>query len=41
VGEIAHEVGSPTGTVKAWLARGRRAMAEHLAESTGEIVLGR
>jgi RNA polymerase sigma-70 factor (ECF subfamily) len=41
VGEIAHEVGSPTGTVKTWLARGRRAMAEHLAESTGEIVLGR
>lgn len=41
VGEIAHEVGAPTGTVKARLARGRRAMAQYLSESTGEIVLGR
>jgi RNA polymerase sigma-70 factor (ECF subfamily) len=41
VGDIAHEVGAPTGTVKAWLVRGRRALAEHLSESTGEIVLGR
>jgi RNA polymerase sigma-70 factor (ECF subfamily) len=41
VGEIAREVGAPTGTVKARLARGRRAMAAYLSESTGEIVLGR
>lgn len=32
VAEIAHEVGAPTGTVKARLARGRRAMAGHLSE---------
>lgn len=33
VGEIAAEVGAPAGTVKAWLARGRRAMAAHLSET--------
>ncbi len=32
VAEIAAEVGAPANTVKTWLARGRRAMAEHLAE---------
>jgi RNA polymerase sigma-70 factor (sigma-E family) len=32
VEEIAREVGSPTGTVKARLARGRRALAEHLTD---------
>ena len=31
VAEIAQEVGAPTGTVKAWLARGRRSLAEHLS----------
>jgi RNA polymerase sigma-70 factor (sigma-E family) len=33
VDEIAAEVGAPTGTVKAWLARGRRAMAAHLSDT--------
>jgi len=33
VGEIAAEVGVPGGTIKAWLARGRRAMAAHLSET--------
>jgi len=32
VAEIAEEVGAPAGTVKARLARGRRAMAGHLTE---------
>ena len=32
VEEISREVGAPTGTVKAWLARGRRAMSRHLGE---------
>ena len=32
VGEIALEIGAPTGTVKARLARGRRAMAGHLTD---------
>ena len=40
VGEIAYEVGAPTGTVKARLARGRRALAEHLSD-TGDLVMGR
>ncbi|BCJ53374.1 RNA polymerase sigma24 factor [Actinoplanes sp. NBRC 14428] len=40
VGEIAEEVGAPTGTVKARLARGRRAMAAHLSESD-EYMTGR
>ncbi|BFU42843.1 sigma-70 family RNA polymerase sigma factor [Krasilnikovia sp. MM14-A1004] len=35
VAEIAQEVGAPTGTVKARLARGRRAMAEHLSDTEG------
>lgn len=39
VEEISHEVGSPTGTVKAWLARGRKAMARHLSE-TDETLMG-
>lgn len=33
VGEIAAEVAAPAGTVKAWLARGRRAMAAHLLDN--------
>jgi len=33
VAEIAQEVGAPGGTIKARLARGRRAMAEHLSET--------
>ncbi len=40
VGEIAYEVGAPAGTVKARLARGRRALAEHLSD-TGDLVMGR
>ena len=40
VGEIAHEVGAPTGTVKARLARGRKAMAAHLND-TGDFAMGR
>ena len=40
VGEIAHEVGAPTGTVKARLARGRQAMAAHLTD-TGDFAMGR
>ena len=40
VGEIAHEVGAPTGTVKARLARGRTAMAAHLND-TGDFAMGR
>ena len=34
VAEVAHEVGSPEGTVKARLARGRAALAELLADTT-------
>jgi RNA polymerase sigma-70 factor (sigma-E family) len=34
VAEISHEVGAPTGTVKARLARGRKAMAQHLSDDT-------
>jgi RNA polymerase sigma-70 factor (sigma-E family) len=34
VEEIAAETGAPTGTVKARLARGRRALARHLSEFT-------
>ncbi|MEV4640342.1 SigE family RNA polymerase sigma factor [Actinoplanes sp. NPDC049548] len=40
VGEIAAEVGAPTGTVKARLARGRRAMAAHLSD-TDDYTTGR
>jgi RNA polymerase sigma-70 factor (ECF subfamily) len=40
VAEIAQEVGAPAGTIKARLARGRRAMAEHLSE-TEEYAMGR
>jgi DNA-directed RNA polymerase specialized sigma24 family protein len=32
IGEIAAETGAPTGTVKARLARGRKALASHLTE---------
>ncbi|MEV8506618.1 SigE family RNA polymerase sigma factor [Actinoplanes sp. NPDC051475] len=39
VGEIAAEVGAPTGTVKARLARGRRAMAAHLSDD--DYAMGR
>jgi RNA polymerase sigma-70 factor, ECF subfamily len=33
VQQVAHETGAPTGTVKARLARGRAALATHLADS--------
>lgn len=36
VDEIAHETGARPGTVKAWLSRGRRAMAPYLTETAGE-----
>jgi RNA polymerase sigma-70 factor (ECF subfamily) len=29
---VAHEVGAPEGTVKAWLSRGRTALAALLAD---------
>jgi RNA polymerase sigma-70 factor (ECF subfamily) len=32
VAEVAHEVGAPEGTVKAWLSRGRAALAALLAD---------
>jgi RNA polymerase sigma-70 factor (ECF subfamily) len=38
--EISAEVGAPTGTVKARLTRGRKAMAGHLTD-TDDFVLGR
>lgn len=34
VHQVAAEVGAPTGTIKARLARGRAALAELLAEDT-------
>jgi RNA polymerase sigma-70 factor (sigma-E family) len=37
VAEISAEVAAPTGTVKARLARGRKAMAEHLSDGAGMI----
>lgn len=40
VDEISGEVGAPTGTVKARLARGRKAMAVHLSD-TGDFAMGR
>jgi RNA polymerase sigma-70 factor (sigma-E family) len=40
VDEISREVGSPTGTIKARLARGRKAMAVHLSD-TGDFAMGR
>jgi RNA polymerase sigma-70 factor (ECF subfamily) len=39
VAEIAREVGAPAGTVKTWLSRGRRALAEQLSDD--ELVSGR
>ncbi|MFR9798803.1 SigE family RNA polymerase sigma factor [Streptomyces sp. MS06] len=39
VEEIARETGARPGTVKARLSRGRRAMAPHLTETTGEAGL--
>jgi RNA polymerase sigma-70 factor, ECF subfamily len=39
VGEISREVGVPTGTVKARLSRGRRALAAQLGESGPETGL--
>ena len=36
IDEIAHELGAPAGTVKARLARGRRALAPLVSESDGE-----
>jgi RNA polymerase sigma-70 factor (ECF subfamily) len=35
VEEIAAEVGSPEGTVKSWMSRGRRRLQEALAEQEG------
>lgn len=35
VEQVAQEMQSPPGTVKSWLARGRRALAEELAPSEG------
>lgn len=32
VAQVAHEVGAPVGTVKAWLSRGRAALAALLAD---------
>ena len=32
VAQVAHEVGAPEGTVKAWLSRGRTALAALLAD---------
>jgi RNA polymerase sigma-70 factor (sigma-E family) len=37
VAEIAAEVGAPSGTVKARLARGRRAMADYLTDDDGTV----
>ena len=36
VEEISHETGTPTGTVKSRLARGRRALAGHVSEYADE-----
>jgi RNA polymerase sigma-70 factor (sigma-E family) len=36
VTEISHEVGAPSGTVKARLARGRRAMADLLSDESSK-----
>jgi len=35
VEQVAKEMQSPVGTVKSWLARGRKALAEELTESEG------
>jgi RNA polymerase sigma-70 factor (sigma-E family) len=40
VAEISEEVGAPTGTVKAKLVRGRRAMAELLGDTDPRVVGG-
>jgi len=40
VAEIAAEVGAPTGTVKARLARGRKAMAQHLSDGSTNFTGG-
>jgi RNA polymerase sigma-70 factor (ECF subfamily) len=32
IAEVAEEMGAPTGTVKAWLARGRAALARQLSD---------
>jgi RNA polymerase sigma-70 factor (ECF subfamily) len=37
VEEISREVGAPTGTVKARLARGRRAVAKHLGDPEATV----
>lgn len=36
VAQVAHELGVPDGTVKAWLARGRAALAARLADAPPE-----
>jgi len=35
VAQVAHEIGAPEGTVKAWLSRGRAALATLLADDHG------
>jgi RNA polymerase sigma-70 factor (ECF subfamily) len=40
VAEISREVGAPSGTVKAWLARGRQALGGHLLDTQGEVSRG-
>ena len=37
VAEVAQELGVPVGTVKAWLSRGRAALALRLAELPGDV----
>lgn len=32
VEQVAHEMRSPVGTVKAWLSRGRKALADQLSD---------
>jgi RNA polymerase sigma-70 factor (ECF subfamily) len=37
VEEAAHAMGAPAGSVKSWLARGRKALAEQLGEQQEEV----
>jgi RNA polymerase sigma-70 factor (ECF subfamily) len=41
VAEISAEIGTSANTVKTWLARGRRALAEHLTGSEQYVMGGR